>query len=194
MSSEGEDGVVLTWGSSYLLASILFLCAQLMPPTSYAWFEEGSLSFELAKGLPAAFVALVIGLVAAGIAYRQWQVARAKLNLDLFERRYAIFEETWGYLSSAVTEGTKRFNDPTLSNLLPQAEFLFGPEIRAYMEQARSKMGDFWVVEKEWGTGTAEEQKKRISDRREVVNWFEKQASNGCRAKFGRYLDFRQWR
>ena len=41
---------------------------------------------ELVKGLPAAFVTLVIGSIAAGIAYRQYRIARAKFKLDLFEK------------------------------------------------------------------------------------------------------------
>jgi hypothetical protein len=49
---------------------------------------QGSIRFEIMKGVPAAFVALVIGLVATGIAWRQFKVAQAKLKLDLFERRY----------------------------------------------------------------------------------------------------------
>jgi hypothetical protein len=43
------------------------------------------------KGLPAAFVTLVIGLIAAGIAFRQYRIARAKFKLDLFDRRHAVF-------------------------------------------------------------------------------------------------------
>ena len=53
--------------------------------------SAGSLRAEIAKGLLAAFVALVNGLIAAGIAWQRWRVARAKLKLDLFDRRLAIF-------------------------------------------------------------------------------------------------------
>ena len=54
---------------------------------------------DLMKGLPAAFVTLVIGLIAAGIAYRQYRIARAKFKLDLFEKRHAVFLETWAFIS-----------------------------------------------------------------------------------------------
>ena len=46
---------------------------------------------ELVKGLPAAFVTLVIRSIAAGIAYRQYRIARAKFKLDLFEKNACGF-------------------------------------------------------------------------------------------------------
>ena len=54
--------------------------------------ESSSIAFELLKGLPAAFVALVIGGVAAGVAWRQMRIAQAKLKLDLFDKRYRLYE------------------------------------------------------------------------------------------------------
>jgi len=44
---------------------------------------SGSICFELMKGAPAAVVALLAALIAGLIAYRQYRVAKAKLNLDL---------------------------------------------------------------------------------------------------------------
>src|ERR1700722_14950247 len=92
--------------------------------------------FELVKGLPAAFVTLIIGASAAGIAYRQYEVARAKLKLDLFEKRYAIFQQTWEILSGVVRNGTRAENyglATPFNNFLPQAAFLFGEPIKRYL-------------------------------------------------------------
>jgi hypothetical protein len=63
---------------------------------------DNSIWPELVRGMPTALAALVIGLIAAGIAYRQYQVAHAKLNLDLFEHRNALHEVIWGYLAAAL--------------------------------------------------------------------------------------------
>jgi hypothetical protein len=49
-----------------------------------------SLWRELLKGIPSVFVTLVIGGIAAYIAYRQYKISHAKLKLDLFEKRYEI--------------------------------------------------------------------------------------------------------
>lgn len=65
------------------------------------------LVLELVKGVPTVLVTLLIGVIATYIAWRQCKVAKeqrriahAKLNLDLFQRRYEIFELTWAMLSS----------------------------------------------------------------------------------------------
>jgi hypothetical protein len=90
---------------------------------------------ELIKGLPAALVALVIGAIAACIAYRQYRVARDKFRLDLFDRRYAIFLATWRELSRVVTDGPPQQAFSEFQNHVPQARFLFGPEIEAYLQE-----------------------------------------------------------
>src|SRR4051812_9007609 len=49
--------------------------------------------------------ALVAGSIAIWIAYHQYRIAKAKLNLDLFEKRLAIFRTTWSELSRVSREG-----------------------------------------------------------------------------------------
>jgi hypothetical protein len=61
---------------------------------------QGTICFELMKGIPAAIVATFAAGIAGIIAWRQYKVAKAKLNLDLFERRYKIFHNTWEELSN----------------------------------------------------------------------------------------------
>ncbi|MCD6026117.1 MAG: hypothetical protein K0R08_636 [Solimicrobium sp.] len=70
---------------------IQFLLEPAKDSATLAWFAPGSLSLELAKGLPAAFVALIVGGIAAGIAWRQYGAAKAKLKFDLFDRRCSNF-------------------------------------------------------------------------------------------------------
>ena len=85
------------------------------------WFENGSISFEWAKSAPTTFAALVIGCIAGYIAFHQWRVAKAKLNLDLFEKRYVIFEATWTELSQAMQTPEVRITNPNFTNLFPKA-------------------------------------------------------------------------
>ena len=84
-------------------------------------------------GIATIFATVVIGGIAAYIAYRQYQVAHAKLKLNLFDKRYAIFQQTWEILSETVTQGTRAKNHglaTPLNNFLPQAGFLFGEPIK----------------------------------------------------------------
>jgi hypothetical protein len=107
-------------------------------------FQVGSISFEWAKAAPTTLVALAIGVLAGYIAFNQWRVAKAKLNLDLFEKRYAIFVATWTEISQAIQTPEVRMTNPEFTNLLPKAQFLFGPEIREYMSEVSSKIGELW--------------------------------------------------
>lgn len=154
----------------------------------------GSICFEVIKGLPAAGVALVIGVIAAGIAYRQYLVARAKLNLDLFERRYAIFEATWGYLSSAVQgPSSSAFSSP-FDNLIPQASFLFGKEMEDYLREASSKMRELRMIEMKAKARGDVIPPEDINRETELNNWFLEEARTGARKRFGKFLDFEKWR
>jgi hypothetical protein len=163
--------------------------------TGTAFCVPGTICFELVKGLPVAFVALVIGLIAAGIAYRQYTVSRAKLNLDLFERRYAIFEKTWEYLSSAVQGGppVSGFSSP-FDNLVPQASFLFGKRIEDYMRTASRNMTELWLINTRTKARGDIILPEDIARHRELLLWFVEEAQQGARQIFGEYLDFSEWR
>jgi len=45
---------------------------------------------------------LIVGLAVAIIAWQQWRVAKDKLRLDLFDRRYKVFEATRTFLTLTV--------------------------------------------------------------------------------------------
>ncbi len=158
------------------------------------WFQEGSISFEWAKSAPTTLVALVIGCLAGYIAYNQWRVAKAKLNLDLFERRYAVFEATWTELSQAIQAHEVRMTNPDFTNLLPKAQFLFGPEIREYMFEVSSKIGELWIIQRKTKANNSVVPADQIDKDIELLNWLSKHAMEDCRARFAPYLDFQRWR
>lgn len=161
--------------------------------SSCDWFAPGSLSFEIVKGLPVAFVTLVIGGIAAYIAWHQWRVARAKLNLDLFEKRYEIFEATWSELSKALQTGPQGPSNPNFTNLFPQAQFLFGTEIREYMFEISSKMTKLWMMQQQTKASGNVMSAENTQRELELSVWFEVHAKDECRSRFGRYLDFSNW-
>ena len=157
---------------------------------------EPSIWQELAKGLPAAFVALIIGIIAAYIAYNQYKVARAKLNLDLFEKRHYIFQKTWELLSHAGAGGTDaekmRLN---FTNLIPEASFIFGRNIETYMYEISSKLIEYNMLNiKMQNVVTHPVSKDEINRITELANWFFNEASSGSRKMFSEYLDFSNWK
>jgi hypothetical protein len=85
-----------------------------------------------------AFSALTTPLIAvmvAYIAYQQHETARAKLNLDLFERRMAVYEQLRAAV--AAVNGTGRVDDATdrlLLDAINASQFLFGQDIHNYLD------------------------------------------------------------
>ena len=104
-------------------------------PSAPGWWEKDSLSYQLAGGLPAAVVALLV----AWVAYQQWRVARAKLNLELFERRLKIFRETEKFLVKSLPGAPP--DSTGFVDRLPESSFLFDQEIVSYMQQIMRNRG-----------------------------------------------------
>ncbi|WP_186102636.1 hypothetical protein [Burkholderia gladioli] len=168
-----------------------------IPTVSATICAEHSLCFELAKGLPAALVALVAAILAGTIAYQQYRVAKAKLSLDLFEKRYELFEIVWTLASSVTTKGVRHLHVDeriAMTNVLPKIEFLFGRDLAAYVREINIKFADLWVitaaVEKHNGVMPQEHVHKHT----ELMEWFADAAQVTIRKRFGEYLDFEVWR
>jgi len=117
--------------------------------------DEAIARFVVDVVLTPAFLTVIISAVVGVIAYAQMNVARiqaeiareqkriaaAKLNLELFEQRYAVFEAVWAFLTDAPNDLPENVQDPlrpAFTNLVPKARSLFGNEIAAYMYQANS--------------------------------------------------------
>jgi hypothetical protein len=189
------------WIITVLIGLAIPACGALLAAMArfYIWGAEQDWSkvrFELVKGLPAAFVTLIIGAIAAGIAYRQYEVAKAKLKLDLFEKRYAIFHQTWEILSEAATKGARENNyglATPFNNFLPEAAFLFGKPIERYLDEASTKWAELRALEAETD-GAGIDRAANIAKASELQQWFFEQASKGAKAQFGRYLDFENWK
>ncbi|MDX8530086.1 hypothetical protein RFM41_12105 [Mesorhizobium sp. VK25A] len=76
-------------------------------------------------------IALAVGI----IAYRQWKTAHSKLVLDLFEKRLDVYRHVRSAVSVVNTTGkTSREAELALLEAINAAEFLFGDDVRSYLE------------------------------------------------------------
>ena len=83
---------------------------------------------------------LIIGVAVVVVAWQQRQIARHTLRLDLFDRRYKVYEATRKFLSIILREA--RFEDSQLFEFYAgtsDAEFLFDSAVVAYLEQLRKR-------------------------------------------------------
>ena len=156
------------------------------------WFAPDSLSFEFAKGLPAAFAAIVIGAIAAWIAFQQWRVTRAKLNLDLFERRLSIYRATDKYLLESLSGGSQGFLDSIEG--LDAASFLFGSEVSAYLREVHTMRNELRGIDTRARANNNMVQFHEIGRHNLLTQWLIDQRKGPCHVVFAQYLDFGKWR
>lgn len=115
----------------------------------------------------------LIAAIAAWIAYRQSQIARNKLKLDLFDRRMAVYESVRDTLGAVVRkreltqEQQMQYLQGTRS-----ARWLFGIEIFDYLDKS------IWlkIVDLEYHTTMSQntvdsERSEHISSRTEIFKW-----------------------
>src|ERR1700722_10009434 len=89
---------------------------------------------------PQAILVLVLSCLGAWIAYKQVRIATAKLNLDLYDRRFKVFEAAKNLVSQVMREAhVGRGNISTFNLGVADATFLFEPDIENYLTALRKK-------------------------------------------------------
>lgn len=143
----------------------------------------------------------IVGAIAAYIAWRQGEIAReqreiskAKLNLDFFAQRLAVFNATWEAASRAIQSADLEFAPATMTNVYPQASFLFGPEVESYMKELAQKMTRLAIIRQMTIQNNNIPPPNTIEERIELETWIGNSAQNGIRDTFSPYFNFAQWR
>lgn len=108
------------------------------------WREmlRGDIWREMLKGVPAVVVSLILGSIAAYIAFRQYRVAHAKLKLDLFEKRFQIYLRTAHFLSQLWMTGVPEDDPnavPIFRGQIGGAVFLFEKDVSDFLEEVAAK-------------------------------------------------------
>lgn len=119
----------------------------------------------------------VIAIIAAWIAFRQSQIARNKLKLDLFERRMAIYESVRKALGVVVGHG-KLSQEEQINYMVGTrpARWLFGPEVFRYLDvDLWGKLCDLEMHNSMMDGAPHGERVTHIKARTEVVQWLLKQ-------------------
>ncbi|MGE5057585.1 MAG: hypothetical protein ACM3WP_25765 [Acidobacteriota bacterium] len=141
-----------------------------------------TLDWEKLVRVLAALLTPVIAVVTTYIAYQQYQTNRRQHRLALFEKRMAVFNSTMEFISSVLQLAT--VDAGQLFALLRETrdhEFLFGPEVKAFIDDVYSKGVELQARDKIGG-----EQPRFI----DLMTWFAAQPPL-AREKFRKYLDFR---
>jgi len=91
----------------------------------------------------AVLATFVVGMIAASIAREQKRLAANKLKLELFDRRYKVYESIKEFVYAATHN--QNFPDEAVFKFkagTADVGFLFGPEVRAYRDEVRRRVMD----------------------------------------------------
>jgi len=103
------------------------------------WLQYAQ-ALSQAVGIP-----LVAG-IGAWVAWLQMRVARAKLQHDVFERRWAIYQATLDFLHKALRhEIDKNAFDKYRADIAGY-KFLFGTTVAEYLQEVDDLYSEYWVI------------------------------------------------
>ncbi len=144
------------------------------------WYAQGALSILIAAG---------VGYV----AYQQWRTARAKVNLDLFDCRFRVFDQVRKVLGSVLLNGGASQEELTefYRNTL-ETDFIFHPAIREYLKEIERRADKLWrekklVNEANNGGPLLIARSKWAAEMPVEMKWFERQVQD-VTSKFKRYM------
>lgn len=146
-------------------------------------------------GDPLGWLAAVTALLALSIAYHQLRTARAKLRLDLYERRFRVFDSVSELLAVVLRDGDIGIDDLRRFTISTnEAAFLFGQEVTSYIEEVRTtavrlRALNATLHESDLPVGPERTQAAEADAR--ILQWFSDQFAES-RIRFGKYLDFRR--
>ena len=87
-----------------------------------------------------AFGVAVISGLGAWIAYKQVKIATARLNLDLYQKRFAVFESARRLIVLTMQQGKVETKEVLMFNLcVADAQFLFEAEVEEYLDKLRKQ-------------------------------------------------------
>ena len=156
-----------------------------------SWMKE--INWRLVISVSKALLTPVVALFAVWIARQQWKTNTYKVKLDVFDRRFRVFEETRNILGAMSTVGADIDVILDFWTKTAEAEFLFGAEIKKCRKeicdratiQANAKEEIIAAVN---SGGYQEDHPKAVEVRRDGVNWASSEMER-LAERFKKYLD-----
>jgi len=128
--------------------------------------------------IPQGLLTPLIAIITTYIAWQQWQATKLKMNLERYERRLKIYQETHKFISEVITD---------LKPELPQmygfysataeADFICPPQIREYLDEIFSRALKLRSANVQYKDYTQEipsgyDHNKICKDKEDLARWF----------------------
>jgi hypothetical protein len=134
---------------------------------------------------------LVLGVSVAIVAWLQWWVALNKLRLDLFDRRYKVYDATRKFLATILRDAN--FTNSQLFEFYAgtsDAEFLFGTDVTEHLEKIRKRAVHLQTAQKIYDPlPVGEERSKHVQAAHDDLSWLTDQIT-AISKTFAPYLGF----
>ena len=113
-------------------------------------------------------VPLFLSLAIAVFAGLQWRLARTKLRLDLFDRRYKVYDAAKKLLTLVLREAKLNLSDLTEFNIaVADAEFLFESDVLNYLKGLRKSAIHLNTTQKLLSRPQTDDQLKKTAEAEE---------------------------
>lgn len=108
------------------------------------------------------------------IAWQQKHVAAQKLKLDLFDRRYRVFDTARKLLAAIMRNNKAENTDVMEFNLgVADAPFLFGQDVVHFLEDLRGRAYDISCLQAQMGPlPVGCERTRMVEMERKQIEWF----------------------
>lgn len=145
---------------------------------------------EVFKGL----LTPLIAIVTAYIAWQQWKTNERRFKLDRYDRRLRIYQRVIEFIGIACRDFKPEPQDAIKFNAeTAEADFLFGPEIHAYIRELVKRAMKSRAVHLEYRDYTQPQpagydHAKVVAEMQKESEWLAEQYETAVR-KFRPYLD-----
>jgi len=138
----------------------------------------------------------VIAGITTYIAYQQWRINKTRLDLDLYDRRLAIYKAVDAFYGGVVSEGTVKYPEVfQFRNSTAEAPFLFPAEIENHLKGVYEKAMRIAVLRErtypasgQGGLPVGEERTKACEEESQLVLYLIQDARAESQKRFGKYL------
>jgi len=134
---------------------------------------------------------LFLSVAVVVIAALQWRIADNKLRLDLFDRRYKVYDVTRKFLATILREAN--FTNSQLFEFYAgtsDAEFLFGADVTEHLEKIRKRAVHLQTAQRIFEPlPVGDERSKHVQAAHDDLSWLTDQITEITKT-FAPYLGF----
>lgn len=101
------------------------------------------------QALATPVIALIAGGIASLIAYRQWQTAKSKVVLDLFDKRLEAYNHVCDAVFGVIQHGSDNVDHKITGPFatgMQKSKFIFGKEVYAYLDHIWTVLHDLRIT------------------------------------------------